>query len=84
LAAQHAVVVVSLTGLDEILLQTVPARHAYLAKDVVFGARLADILTPIDGGSLWMIDAAHFDDAQPASLTSVRSTGVPESLPCDK
>jgi inward rectifier potassium channel len=70
LVAQHAVIVVSLTGLDETLLQTVLARHAYVAKDIVFGARLADILTPADGGSSWMIDSAHFDEVQPASLTS--------------
>ena len=38
LVAQHAVVVVSLTELDETLLETVPARHAYVAKVIVSSA----------------------------------------------
>ncbi len=69
LSAQQAVVVISLTGLDETLLQTVPARHIYGPRDIIFGARLADILRPTDGGALWMIDSANFDAIIRAPLT---------------
>jgi inward rectifier potassium channel len=69
LSAQQAVVVVSLTGLDETLLQTVPARHTYGPSEIVFGARLADILKVTDDGSSWMIDSAEFDAIVPAPLT---------------
>lgn len=57
------------TGLDETLLQTVPARHIYGPRDIIFGARLADILRPTDGGALWMIDSANFDAIIRAPLT---------------
>ncbi len=81
LAAQQAVIVVSLTGLDDTLLQTVPARHTYGPGDIVFGARLADILTPTNDGS-WMISADKFDQIVPAPLTlsrcSERSARDPE------
>jgi inward rectifier potassium channel len=69
LSAQQAVIVVSLTALDETLLQTVPARHTYGPRDIVFAARLADILRPNDDGSRWMIDSAQFDKVVPAPLT---------------
>ena len=70
LSAQQAVIVVSLTGLDDTLLQTVPARHTYAPREIVFGARLADILRPIGDGSSWMIDSAQFDAIVDAPLTS--------------
>jgi inward rectifier potassium channel len=68
LASQQAVITVSLTALDETLLQTVPARHTYGPRDIVFGARFADILSPGDDSS-WTIDAAHFDEIVTAPLT---------------
>ena len=42
-------------------LETVPARHIYAPREIVFSARLADILRPTDDGSFWMIDSAQFD-----------------------
>lgn len=79
LSAQQAVIVVSLTGLDETLLQTVPARHTYAPRDIVFGARLADILKPADDGSSWMIDSAQFDEIVDAPLTLHEGTDMRES-----
>jgi inward rectifier potassium channel len=69
LSARQALIVVSLTGLDETLLQTVPARRTYGPSDIILGARLADILRPADNGSSWMIDSAQFDETVDAPLT---------------
>jgi inward rectifier potassium channel len=79
LSAQQAVIVVSLTGLDETLPQTVPARHIYAPREIVFGARLTDILRPADDGSSWVIDSAQFDEIVDAPLTLHEGTAVRES-----
>ena len=44
LAAREAVLVVSFAGFDENLATTVHARHTYLASDILFGRRLADVI----------------------------------------
>ena len=69
LSAQKATIVVSLTGLDETLLQTVPARHTYGPNDIIFGAQLADILSTANDGSSWMVDSALFDQTVDANLS---------------
>ncbi len=61
LHAREAVIVVSLTGLDETLLQTVPARHIYRAEDLRFGVRFKDVMKRIDGLG-WVADASLFDE----------------------
>ena len=50
LAAEEAEVIVSLTGLDETFSQTVHARHSYVADDIIWGARLVDILSRTPDG----------------------------------
>ena len=67
LAASTAWVVVSLTGLDETLSQTVHARMHYGDDDIRWGARMADILTRLPDGS-FALDFAKFDDIEPAPL----------------
>jgi len=62
LSAREAVIVVSLTGLDETLLQTVPARHVYRAEDLRFGVRFKDVMKHMDDGSGWVVDASLFDE----------------------
>jgi len=62
LAAADAEVVVSLLGLDELFAQTIHARHRYGADDIVWNARLADILFR-DGRR--EIDYTHFHDVVP-------------------
>lgn len=46
LAACNAEIVASLIGVDETLGQTVHARTSYDARDVLFGARFADVFEP--------------------------------------
>ncbi len=45
LAAADVELIVSLIGFDESFSQTVHARHAYSSRDVVWGARFADVLS---------------------------------------
>jgi inward rectifier potassium channel len=61
LAAREAAVIVSVTGLDEVLGQTVHARHAYEARDIVWGKRFVDILS-VDGDGRRIIDYSRFHD----------------------
>jgi inward rectifier potassium channel len=60
LKAARAEIVVSVTGIDGAFMQTVYARHTYKAADIVWGARLADIMirTPEDD---FLIDYGKFD-----------------------
>ncbi len=69
LAASTSWIVVSLTGLDETLSQTIHARHYYGDEDIRLGARLTDIMSRLPDGS-FALDFAKFDDIEPASLPS--------------
>ncbi len=68
LRAREAVIVVSLTGLEETLLQTVPARHVYRAEDLRFGVRFRDVMKPLDDGLGWVVDASLFDEVMESPL----------------
>ncbi len=57
-------IMVSVSGIDEHLGQTVHARHAYGPADLVFGQRLADILDVQPDGSA-VIDYRRFHDVEP-------------------
>jgi inward rectifier potassium channel len=61
LRAQDAEIVVSLIGLDETFSQTVHARKSYRAGDILWGQRLADIMTRGGDGSV-KIDYSRFDE----------------------
>jgi inward rectifier potassium channel len=65
LAAKRSDLVVSLTGFDASLSQTVHARHGYGPSDIHWGARFEDILGHLpDGGQV--IDYRKFHDVVPA------------------
>jgi inward rectifier potassium channel len=64
LRAQRADLMVSLTGIDEGLAQTVHARHGYAAERLVWNARLADILFTDPDGSR-VIDFRRFHEVEP-------------------
>ncbi len=64
LAAAEAEIIVSLTGLDETYAQTIHARHAYAADQIVLGARFVDILGRLPDGRM-RIDYRHFHDVVP-------------------
>jgi inward rectifier potassium channel len=76
LAEIETEIIASLTGLDESFGQTVHARHLYVLDDIVWDARLADILivTP-EGASL---DYARFDEVVP--LAALADSGKPRLL----
>lgn len=64
LAASGADLIVSLTGLDDGLGQTVSARHFYGAEQIRWNARLVDILTVTSDGRR-IIDYRRFHDWEP-------------------
>jgi inward rectifier potassium channel len=63
LRASQSDLIVSLTGTDEGLAQTIHARHLYRAEDLRFGARLADILESSPGRQV--IDYRKFHEIVP-------------------
>jgi inward rectifier potassium channel len=67
LAAREALIIVSLTGLDESFLQTVHARHSYTADEIVWGARFADILSRAPDGRV-QVDYHRFHEVVPHPL----------------
>ena len=69
LSASRAMIIVSLTGMDETFLQTVHARQAYFSDEISWGMRFADILQELpDRG--FTIDYSRFDDLVPADMPS--------------
>lgn len=86
LAASNAWLLVALTGLDETFSQTVHARKYYGNQEIVWGARLTDVMlhNPEGGFSL---DFSKFDAIESAPLPpwcgdSASATVIPEeSLP---
>ena len=65
LRQSRAVVIVSLTGLEETFSQTVNARYEYRADDILWGKRLSDITTFEAGG---VVDYSRFDEVIDAPL----------------
>jgi inward rectifier potassium channel len=70
---ERADIMVSLTGLDEGLAQTIHARHAYAAEQLAWSARFADILST-DADGRRVIDYRRFHDVEPLD-------GVPRPAP---
>lgn len=68
--------VVSLTGLDGMLSQTIHARYVYGAGDIRWGARFVDLFSQEPDGS-WYMDLDSFDDTEkaPARLQQATETG---------
>jgi inward rectifier potassium channel len=64
LAEKDTIFVVSMTGLDDLLSQTVHARHIYAAGAIAWNARFADILSPSVNGRR-RLDFARFHDVLP-------------------
>jgi inward rectifier potassium channel len=75
LAASRTGVIVSLTGIDETFAQTIYARYSYDARDIVWGARLADIATHTPEGD-FALDMSKFDQIVPAELSPWDSHSV--------
>ncbi len=69
LAAEHAELLVTVTGLDETMSQTIHARTSYQADEIVFGRRFADMFGYTEAGRL-AIDYGRFHDTVPDELGS--------------
>lgn len=70
LIAGDSEIVVLLAGVDEVLSQTVYARHAYEAADIKWGYRFADVLVADGTGSdeRVIVNYTRFDEIEPAPL----------------
>jgi inward rectifier potassium channel len=64
LIRDDASITVSLSGVDETFSQTVYSRYSYKAEDIIWGARLADILSE-SAERGFRIDYSKFDDTEP-------------------
>ena len=64
LAAAEASFIVTLTGTDETVSQTVHARHTYVTHEILWNMRFADILMVMPDGHR-QIDYARFHDVTP-------------------
>lgn len=67
LAADQTELIVNLTGLDSTLATTIFARQGYVAEEVVFGAKFADILGFDERGKR-VVDFRRFHDTVPSPL----------------
>ncbi|MFK8183171.1 MAG: ion channel [Phormidesmis sp.] len=66
LKRDRAEIIVTITGLDETLAQTIHARHTFTADDIHWDHRFADILLTGPNGRR-VINFNHFHDIQPIS-----------------
>jgi inward rectifier potassium channel len=66
LAGSDLEILVTLMGLDETLAQTIHARHSYVAREIIFGAKLSDVLKTLPNGRR-VVDLAAFHDHEPAT-----------------
>ena len=73
LAAESAEIVVTVTGIDEITVQAVHARSSYLAHEVLWDRRFADVFTETENGRL-AIDYRLFHETQPIGPTAPSSS----------
>jgi inward rectifier potassium channel len=56
-------------GIDDISMQTVQATHQYFNQQIIWGARLADILSETPDGSALILDLRKFNDIEPTKPT---------------
>ncbi|HEX4340129.1 MAG TPA: ion channel [Polyangiaceae bacterium] len=63
---EEAELQILIVGLDDTSMQTIHASHRYYAKQVIFDAKHADILTEADDGAL-ILDLRKFHDVVPNS-----------------
>lgn len=64
LAQENLELIVTLTGLDETVSQTINARHSFIAKEILWNMRFVDILSVMPDGSR-CIDYSRFHDVVP-------------------
>jgi inward rectifier potassium channel len=67
-AEKEVEITVMVIGVDDITMQMVHATHRYFAKDILWGARMADVLTETPDGHL-QLDLRRFHDVEPSAPT---------------
>jgi inward rectifier potassium channel len=68
------------SGVDETSLQAVHAQHTWHSRSVVWGARLADVLSELPDGNL-LLDISRFHDLTPTGPTADFPYGQAGGLP---
>lgn len=68
LAADEALIIVTLTGIDGTFAQSVHARHLYEFHDIRWNHRFVDVVSPHSPGRV-QLDMTRFHDVQPDQLT---------------
>jgi inward rectifier potassium channel len=68
MAQKDAELQIMVVGLDETSMQTVHVSHRYFARDIIWGARHADVLTETPDGHL-VLDLHRFHDLEPTEPT---------------
>lgn len=66
LAATLPQLIVTLSGIDETVSQTIHARHSYLASDIVWNRRFADVIRRGDDGRMY-VELARFHELTPTT-----------------
>jgi inward rectifier potassium channel len=59
---------VLMLGLDDVAMSTVHATHTYVARDIVWGARLADVISEAEDGGM-VLDLRRFHEVVPSEPT---------------
>ncbi len=67
LAAAETTIIVTLSGIDETVAQTIYARHIYAAHEILWNMRFADILLVMPDGQRH-VDYSRFHDVVPLEL----------------
>jgi inward rectifier potassium channel len=75
LIADDLELIVTIQGTDDTTMQPVHARWAYLADEILFGQRPADMLTEIEGGKL-RLDLRQFHEVVPAPHEKAHSASA--------
>jgi inward rectifier potassium channel len=68
LASQEVEVQIMVLGIDDITMQSVHASHRYFARNILWGARLVDILSEDQDGDM-VLDLRRFHDTEPTQPT---------------
>jgi len=70
LAKAECEIEISLTGLDDVTMQTIHTLHSYTDKEILFDHRLADTIKPLPNGDL-VLDMTKFHVIEPDPRASV-------------
>jgi inward rectifier potassium channel len=76
-------IVMTLTGLDETLGQTIHARNSVIPTEIQFGARLADIIGQRNADGRSIVDYRRFHEVVPAKISWDKMGVTPEPAPLE-